>query len=425
MRRILKILTNNLGLKIISIVLAFILWLVVVNINNPKTTVTFTAMATIENSDVITDNGKVYDILDDSNLVTFTVSGPRTTVESMSASDFEVVADMNKIDLDLGFVPIDVTPLKHASQITIEKKTTNLKVAIENLAKEQFVIAAAATGTPKDGYAQGEVSVDPNMVSISGPESVVSKVAKVVATVNVDGASGERTQKVVPVVYDDDGNVIDSDKMNILPGTVEVKANILLTKEVPIKVESTGTPKSGYVLTEVKCSPETIVVKGSKDNLSQISSITIPAAEIDVEGISKSIEKKLDITQYLPEGIQLFDKDLTNVVVTATITPMTNRTITLDPSDIIVKNVPDGYNVEFDESVIKIIISGLSEAVTDVTASSLNPVIDLQNETNTTFRVMLALTMPDGVTQFEDVYVKGKLVPIDTSDTGDEDNTGQ
>ena len=54
-KKILKTLVNNLGFKILAVVLAFILWLVVYNIDDPKKSKTFTTNVTVENASAVTD----------------------------------------------------------------------------------------------------------------------------------------------------------------------------------------------------------------------------------------------------------------------------------------------------------------------------------------------------------------------------------
>ena len=109
MHKLWKRLTNNFSLKIISVVFACVLWLVVVNIDNPSATRTFKAMAEITNENIITDNKNVFEVLDDSQMITFTVTGPRSIVERLTSADFKAVADMSKIKLEFGLVPSDVT----------------------------------------------------------------------------------------------------------------------------------------------------------------------------------------------------------------------------------------------------------------------------------------------------------------------------
>lgn len=78
-----KLLTRNLGLKLASLVLAFVLWFLVAQIYDPKDTVTFNNIQVrLINTDLLEQEGKVYEVLDNSNLVRVTVTGPQSIVKS-------------------------------------------------------------------------------------------------------------------------------------------------------------------------------------------------------------------------------------------------------------------------------------------------------------------------------------------------------
>ena len=89
LNRIIRRITNNFGLKILAVIFASVLWLVVVNIDDPNTTRTFSASVYIENSDYLSGLGKYYEVINNSNTVTFKVSGKRSYLERMSNADRE------------------------------------------------------------------------------------------------------------------------------------------------------------------------------------------------------------------------------------------------------------------------------------------------------------------------------------------------
>ena len=84
-----SVVTNNFGLKVLSIIFAIIMWLVVVNIDDPKITKTFTTTVSITNESAISDMGKYYEVVDGKNTVTFAVSAKRSLIEDLSGSDFK------------------------------------------------------------------------------------------------------------------------------------------------------------------------------------------------------------------------------------------------------------------------------------------------------------------------------------------------
>lgn len=75
-----KRLVNNWGLKLFSFVFAVLLWLVVVNIDNPVKSSTYdNVQVRLQNANLVTDAGQVYEVLDSTDTVSVTVSAPGLT----------------------------------------------------------------------------------------------------------------------------------------------------------------------------------------------------------------------------------------------------------------------------------------------------------------------------------------------------------
>ena len=111
--KILKTLVNNIGYKILAVVFAFILWLVVYNIDDPNKTVRFSTNVTVENESAVTDMNKCYEVLNGTNTVTFSVTAKRSVINKLEDTDFTATADMNRMIVDsdnkTARVPIEVT----------------------------------------------------------------------------------------------------------------------------------------------------------------------------------------------------------------------------------------------------------------------------------------------------------------------------
>ena len=99
-------LTDNLILKILSVLMAILIWIVVLNINDPsKTRLISGIKVAVENESVITDNNQVYTITE-GQLISVKVTGPRTIVDSLKADDFTATADFKDLS-QADSVPID------------------------------------------------------------------------------------------------------------------------------------------------------------------------------------------------------------------------------------------------------------------------------------------------------------------------------
>ena len=54
-------LTKNIGLKIVSVIVAILVWMIVVNISNPEIKASKQIQVEVENEDVILNAGKTYE----------------------------------------------------------------------------------------------------------------------------------------------------------------------------------------------------------------------------------------------------------------------------------------------------------------------------------------------------------------------------
>ena len=198
-----------------------------------------------------------------------------------------------------------------------------------------------------------------NLLKVSGPASIVSQIDTAVATINVEGMSTDVTDSVVPVLYDADGNVIDTTKLTLSLSTVNISAQILNTKDVPLEFEAKGEPADGYVLTGVESSLDNVRIKGEAATLNTVSKITIPQEVLDISGITEDLTTTVDISSYLPSQTALVLNPCdAKVEVTAKVEPVVKATYEVPVANFTIQNVRDGYNANYMESTVAVEISG-------------------------------------------------------------------
>ena len=102
-----KVLTRNIPLKILSLLLAVVLWVVIMNIEDPYITKKFYNIPVLElNTEVLDELGKIYEV-ESGQSITITVKGKRSIIEGLKNSDFEATANF-KEKSDVNAVPIRV-----------------------------------------------------------------------------------------------------------------------------------------------------------------------------------------------------------------------------------------------------------------------------------------------------------------------------
>lgn len=381
-----KRLTRNLGLKIISFLLAVTLWLLVVNIDDPVVRWTYLDVpVTIKNADVITNQGMIYEVLDGTDVIPkVTVYAPRSVGENISKSDIVATADMNTLN-SLNTLQVNFSVPRVGNKISdIRGSADSVRVSIENKKNIQMVLKTNVTGDAPSGYVVGNVTTDQNLVRVSGAESIVSRVDSAVINIDMstlsDFTSDIRTS--VPVrLYDEEGNEVEGSTLTKNPENVMTTIEILSIKDVPIRFEVEGEPAEDYGLTgEVTSDVQTVRIAGRRSALNSVNEIVIPPEAIDVTDISEDMTTQIDICDYLPENVQMADKSTSMPVnVTVGVERKTTSEYTLEAEDVRLTNIPAGLECRLEglDEEYTVSITGIRSVMSDISERDLVATLDV------------------------------------------------
>ena len=420
-QQIKRALTNNIGMKILALVFSFFLWLVVVNIDDPTQTRTFTAVVKVTNEDVLTDAGKIYEVKDGINTVSFRVTAKRSIIEKLSSSDFTAIADMNYLESEER-VPVTITANSYASSVTISSKQLYLYVVLEDEATNRLVIDAKTTGEPADGVAIESVTCSPTVITVTGREDKVTSIVSVEAVCDISGVSADITESVIPVFYDGAGNVVDTTGLNLSVSMVDVSVDLVNLKAADISVKTSGSLAEGLSLESITTDPTTILLKGEPSVLNEVTGIVIPEGVINLSDVTSSFSTTVDITAYLPDGVSLSDSSQSTVTIYVTLEGEEAKNLEVTSSNISFTNLADGATAEIVTDPITTTVFGTTSALSSINGSSLVGYIDCNGLSNGEHSVVINFYSMEGITiQNVNVTVKisGAAEETDTTeDTG-------
>lgn len=381
-----KKLLNNWPLKIISLLFAFGLWLIVINVEDPTSPQTFTNIyVKFENTEVLTDQGLIYEVLDGTDLVkSITVYGPRSVVEQMKDEDIVAKADFNDLT-NANTIPIEFTTTgRFSGDISrIRGSINTVRLNIENEKTIRLILRVNAVGEVADGYILGSMVPDQNQIIVTGAESVINTIDRAVAEVDVtDAMAGIATYADVRL-YDKDGNEVVSDTITQRVTSVRVAVDVLATKSVPISYTVMGTPAEGYMATgEVESDPALVLIAGTSSVLNNISHIEIPAEELNITGQSEDMMTVVNVRDYLPGNVVLADNSFNGKAsVTVFIEPTITRVFRFDTDQVKVNNAPEGFTatIEAPEDMVEISLTGLTTTISQINADDIIGYIDMQD----------------------------------------------
>lgn len=373
--------TANIGLKIASVFFSIVLWMVGNSIGNPTVTQSFyNVPVKLENTGVITDSGRVYEVLDETDIINkVTIRGPRTVVSSLSSENIVATADVSSIS-SLDTVSIHLSTNMYQDQInSITGSNDTVKLRIDNKKTKALALSTKISGTVSEGYMVGDVSTEQNLVRISGAESVVNTIEKAVAEIDVSGFTNDIGTNAEIKLYNKDGKVVTDAGINQNIKSVGVKVSILQTKDVPLVFSTQGETTMGYRETGIiEPDKETIQLSGKSSVLKNISVIEIPEEVIDVTGRKETFTVDVDIRNYLPDNVQLVHPDDAKVQVTVYIEAEIAKKMELRDNCIQITNLPNGYEASIsgvDETFI-IELIGLSNELSHYQANNMTGTIN-------------------------------------------------
>ena len=409
-----KKLTNNWGLKLIAILFALILWFAVINIDDPVVSETFRNIPVqIVNTEVLTEAGKTYEILDDSAVVeSITVYGPRTLVESLNENDIVAKADINDITV-ANTVAVNVSvDVRNSSKITnIRSSLDCVKLNIENSKTKQLVIHATTTGKLASGYIVGEIELDQNRIRVSGPTSIVSQISTAKVNVDVTESSSDVATYGMVRLYDKDGVEITSELLVKGTEKVHINVDVVPTKYVPVKYQLSGIVAEGYAVVEdaITCDVMTVLIAGETEELRNVKEIMIAGEELNVNGLKEEKEFAVSMKNYLPQGIILGDKEYDGkATIKVPIEEIVTEVVEILKEDLTIENIPEGITVSTIDvpEYTELEVTGPVSKVRQEMTNKITGVIDMEEALpgtglsawlEGTYAVKAKLNVPEGV----------------------------
>ena len=373
-----KKLTNNLKLKILSVFLAFFVWLAVTNISNPDVTASKEVPLEVLNEDVLSTNGKTYELIDNRSTVTVAYKVRTLDAGSISASDFRAYIDLADMYEPTGAVPVKVD-VKNNKVDAVTAKPTVIRVTTEDIQQKKFDLTAYTEGKTESGYREGTVNIVPSSIYVSGPESQVGRISTVGITIRLDGANSDLSGTAQIQCFDANRNKITlDDRVSLSRSEADYTLSILKVKTLGLNFETEGRVADEYRFTGIESNVNSVDVVGLKSDLAEINAINIPKSELNMDGASADKEVTIDLNKSLPENVELADPN-SKIRVTLKVEPLETRNIALKTSKIRQVGASSRYSYQYDRDSINLSIKGLKEDLDQLTDDSLEAEVDVSD----------------------------------------------
>jgi YbbR domain-containing protein len=299
LRPAIRSLRDNTGLAGVSVALAFGLWILVTDADNPTLTKTLPMNLQVQAvnvpADVVVENELVS--------VEVRVRVADHVFESLTEADFEAVVDLAGLSVGQHELAPQVRALTSRGGLRIEQVSPgNVTVKLAPLVSKDVPVILDLRGSPPAEYAIGDPRTDDDSVRASGAQAKVDLVTQAYAFVDVTGRTAAIEQSIRLTALDDRGNPVEG--VTLEPGVTNVAIDItkvVYSKPVVVAPVIEGTPDPDYEIRSVSVRPVTVVVSGSEEFISQVQTIKTEAVDVDGADGDVVVSVSLDLSG-LPEG---------------------------------------------------------------------------------------------------------------------------
>lgn len=420
-------LTNNIGLKLASVFLAIVIWLLVNSANNPTVSENYYNIPVkLLNTELITDSNQVYEVLENTDVIgRVTVRAPRSVISELKAENIIATADVSELSsLDTISIKLS-TDISGRDIVSINGNLDTVRLNIENKRSKALSLKATVSGEVETGYKIGDITTGQNLVRISGPQSVIDQITKAAVDVDVTGMTSDIVTNAEIKLYDAEDNVVETRNITQNIKTVDVRVGIGQLATIPINFTVIGSPAAGYQVTgETEVSGNTVTITGKANVIKNVSSIEIP---LDITDRTEDLSVQIDLRQYLPDNVSLADSADAYRTAAVHIEQEVTRTMSIREERVRVINLPEGYKASIsglDES-ISLELSGLSEAVSALETSTISGTVDIakwmqqqgmEQPEPGFYTVGVEFNLPEGITLLRNVSVTLHISEIEEDD---------
>ncbi len=419
-----RTLTNNILLKGVSVAVAVVVWLLVINVDDPIVSSSISGVAVqVQNEAYIESGGKMSLIKEGDNIITVDVKGKRSIVDKLSPEDLVATADLKQIvnmNTDPIMVPITVTCSRLKSG-DLMPNPRNLSVDIDDIMTQEYIVTVTSgESQPGKGYEIGSLRANPDKISITGPQSLVRKIDKVVATVDAANIQEDTTKQVGLEIIDKNQEKFSESQMNYLKYDTSVPKVYVsvglweVQNDVPIKGGYVGTPAEGYKVDKITFTPENVSVAGSQKALKALEGegkvIRVPDDTIDVTGKNSDFEVKVNIEKLLPDDVKLTKDTSDTVIAAVSVLPEDSKEYSIPTTDITGLNVANGLQLVYETEKVQIRIRENGEELSQLKEKDIRVSVDLAGKTEGSYLVPVKVNLPSGYALVSQQSTTVKLV---------------
>ena len=362
---------RNTTLKIISIIIALILWGMTPNNRDPLRDMSFRDIPIkIENQQKLSENGLMISS-EMPDTYSFDIRAKASMVKYLDKTKIVAIVNLSEIN-KTGEQNVGVEIQGLPSNIEV-KSAPDLKINVEKIVSKTVPVLPKVAD--KDNFELGKryYEINPRFIEVRGPESLIGTTAYAQVSISL-GAKDKKVERSLLVqLLDENDGIIEPGLITIDPEYCII--TIYPNKTLRVEPVITGKPADGFIVIGEEVKPGEVTISGNPEILNAIDSI--PTDILDIEGATDDVVKELKLQQQ--EDVRLSPGQSSSVQVLVRIERIVDKPV--DFGDVELRNVPEGLQANLDgmEEGMTVTLRGPQSLVNAFNPEDLKVYMDLNN----------------------------------------------
>ena len=398
--------------KLLSLLIAFVLWFVSANVNNPSVNHQFHVLLNLQNVELL-NRDQIVLLNEDAlreTMIQIVIRGQRREIEALAARDPYFISTMITPSIDLRAidpskvlhadypitVPLDVTVNLYPAFEHFSIRPGYVEVQLDALVSERFMVGTDIVGEISPGFELRNIHLVNNHVSVTGARNDVKDVASVGVQVDILGVHTVTEQIVTLTVFDHDGyDMTDRVQLSVTETTATI--HVWPDNAVEILLETVGEVAPGFAVANIYFEPETVNVVALPERLEALDYIVV---EIDLNHANTDFAHAIDLVPWLPDGVHLRRDTETAVGVYVTVEPIESRFFNVPRDNVRIRGFEAIYQILGDNLPIQVGASGPRSLINALEYHQIELELDLRNLYIGIHDIPLTVGLPEGLDLF-------------------------
>lgn len=373
-----NVVARNLGLKLLSVVLAVLLWNYVISTNSSITrfrTVTGLTGYLTGQSNMSANYGLAL------------LSDPSEALSNISVRVEVAQADFYKVSSDNVQVTLDLNSVRTAGtqQVALRATTSygrvvsitpdRVSLTFEAMDSRSIPVNVETVGAGESDRWYTVSRSNPQVLTIRGAASVVQNISSAQVAVDIEGQRSTFMTAQPYVLVSADGSEIPQTMLERTSNTISVTVSVYPMREIAINAEPasllSGEPAEGYYVESVTLQPQKLTVAADQELLDGLSELHLDP--ISIEGATQTFSARASVSAL--SSFRFISAEEVYVTVN-----VAEEQISMWLEDVPISyiNLGEGLKLARQEDSLRVMVTGPRSDVTELAQGGLLATVNLE-----------------------------------------------